>query len=146
MNRHPVDFGALQLEAVFERRDDFVDALHGQLVGQGAVAGDEDVVAGAADGDLMHIHNLGEERAALRSACSILRSSSTSLLGLLDGGRFALDMGQDRIDLRRLAQDLRLHGGDEVVRLEQRQGLVEFHMLLDAEASAVRLHAEIRGR
>ena len=64
------------------------------------------------------------------------------LVGLLDGGRLALDVGEHGVDLGRLAQDLGFHRADKVVRLEQRHVLVQFDVLLDAQAPVVRLHAE----
>ena len=66
------DLGGVEFEGALERGDDGVDARHGQIVGQGAVAADLDAVArvvadvvargraGAGDEDLVNVENLGE--------------------------------------------------------------------------------------
>src|ERR1035438_8194239 len=48
MNRYPMNFGALQLEAVFESGDGLMDAPHRQIVGKRAMARDRNVFASAA--------------------------------------------------------------------------------------------------
>ena len=93
-----------------------------------------DVFGGAAHGDLVHVDDLAHSGWPRRaSAFSILRSSSTSSCGLLDGGGLALDVRQDRIDLRSFAQDLGFQAADKVVRLKQRHVFVEFHVLLHVQ-------------
>ncbi len=57
MDEDSVDFGAEKFEAVFKRGDDVVDLLHGQFVGQGAVAGDLQVVSEATDGDVVDVED-----------------------------------------------------------------------------------------
>ena len=44
VDQEAVDFGGIELECAFEGGDDRVDAGHGEVVGEGAVAGDLDVV------------------------------------------------------------------------------------------------------
>ena len=44
MDGDPTDFRALELEAIFERGDDEMDLVHGQVVGKGAVAGQINVL------------------------------------------------------------------------------------------------------
>ena len=64
MNKEAADFGAVEFECVFECGDDLVDAGHGEIVGQCAVAVDLDpvgsVVVGAGDEDLVDVEDLGE--------------------------------------------------------------------------------------
>ena len=47
VDEQAVDFGRVEFERAFERGDDGVDARHGEVVGQGAVAADLDVIAGS---------------------------------------------------------------------------------------------------
>ena len=61
MDGHAVHFRALQFEAVLEGGDDLVDAQHGQLVRQSAMAGERNVIDGAADGELVDILDLREQ-------------------------------------------------------------------------------------
>ena len=64
VDQKPADFGAVEFERVFEFGDDLVDAGHGEIVGEGAVAVDVDTVGsiavGASDEDLVDVEDLGE--------------------------------------------------------------------------------------
>ena len=64
-------------------------------------------------------------------------------LGLLDGGGFAFDVREDRIDFRSFAQDLGFEAADEVVGLNQRQVFVQLNVKLYMQFAVERLHAEI---
>ena len=44
MDEEAADFGAIEFEGVFEFGDDLVDAGHGEIVGEGAVAVDLDAL------------------------------------------------------------------------------------------------------
>ena len=80
-----------------------------------------------------------------RPRCAGLLDSAVLLdnfFGLFDGGVLALDMGENRVDLRRLAQDFGLEAGDKTVCLKQRHLFIELNVLLHAQASMVRLHAQ----
>src|SRR5580700_560782 len=58
MDGDAVDLRALELEAVFKLGDGFVDLVHGQIVGQCAMARDGNVLARAADSDGVHVRNV----------------------------------------------------------------------------------------
>ena len=62
--RRRLTSGAASSEVAFELGDDCVDAGHGEVVGQGAVAVDLDAVVGAAvaagDDDVVDVEDLGE--------------------------------------------------------------------------------------
>ena len=60
VDEEAADFGDFELEGVFEGGDDLVDAAHGELVGEGAVAGDLEAVVVAGDGDVVDVQDLGE--------------------------------------------------------------------------------------
>ena len=69
MDEEATDLGAIEFEGVFEFGDDLVDAGHGEIVGEGAVAIDLDafdvavgsiVVVGAGDEDFVDVEDLGK--------------------------------------------------------------------------------------
>jgi len=68
VDEEAADFGAVELEGVFEFGDDLVYAGHGEVVGEGAVAVDLDaidaaigsVVVGASDKDFVDVEDFGE--------------------------------------------------------------------------------------
>ena len=64
MDEEAADLGGVEFEGAFEGGDDLVDAGHGEVVGQGAVAVDLDAVGAvgvdAGDEDLVDVEDLGE--------------------------------------------------------------------------------------
>jgi len=68
VDEQAIDLGRFQFESSFERSDDGVDACHRQIVGQGAVAGNLNVVLvriactrpSPRDKYIVDIENLGE--------------------------------------------------------------------------------------
>ena len=132
-------FGVEEFELVFEAGDDFVDALHGEMVGEGAVAGDLEVVSGAADVDFVDVEDFGEVAGSSAQGGGDafgLASAVAGLLdgdGALDGGWLGLDVGENAGELGNFAEDFGFHGGDEVVSLGEGETLIEFDVLFDAE-------------
>src|SRR5277367_2490781 len=118
VDEEAVDLRAVELEGVFELGDDLVDAGHGEIVRQSAMAVDLDtvgaVVVGAGDEDLVDVENLGEgggdaAEADFELAVAVVRG------GALDGGWLAFDVGEDGGDLGDVAADVGLELGDEGV-------------------------------
>ena len=68
------------------------------------------------------------------------------LFRLLDGGRFALDVRQYRIDLRNILQDLRFKRSNEPVRFLERAVFFDLDVQLDLQASMMGLDTEIVDR
>ena len=103
------DFGAVEFEGVLEGGDDLVDACHGEVVGEGAVAVDLNavgsVVVGAGDEDFVDVEDLGE---GLRGAAETDFELAVALEGggALDGGGLAFDVGEDGGDLGDVAADV----------------------------------------
>lgn len=111
MDEEPAYFGGVQFEGAFEGGDDGVDLRHGKVVGERAVAVDLDAVANTSDEDLVDVENLregggGTAEAELKLAIAFEGYRS------LDGGGFALDMGEDGGDLGNLATHLGLELSD----------------------------------
>ena len=52
-------------------------------------------------------------------------------------------MREHRVDFGNVAQNLRFHGGDKDVRLAEGQVFVQLQVLLHAQPSIVRLHAQL---
>ena len=143
MDGDAVHLGALQLEAVFKLRDGFVHAVHGQIVGQRAMAGDGDVLARAAHGDGVHVHDVVDP-----GGCGVQRQLNPAVFDnevvrLLDRGRLALDVRQHGVDLGDVAQNLGFHCGDKAVRFTELLVFVDFDVQLDLHAPVTRLDAEI---
>src|SRR5271157_6194491 len=98
VNRHPVDLRTLQLETILKPGDHLVYAPHRQFVGQCAMAGEMNVLAGAAHDNFMHIHNLLELAGRCPQGGLDLAILDDLLLRLLDGGRLAFNVRQHRVD------------------------------------------------
>ena len=112
--------------------------------------GRNDAGAVAGDVDLVDVEDLGEgggdaAQAKFQLAVALQRG------GALDGGRLALDVGEDGGDGGDLAAHLCLQRGDEVVGLAQGHGLVHLQVLFDVQLgmegvvllSADLLHADL---
>ena len=98
---------------------------------------------GAADHDLVHVDDL-----VVMSGSGAQRLLDPAIffdhfLGLFDGGGLALDVREDRIDLRSLAQDLGFEAADKTVRVDERHVFVQFHVQFNMQLAVMRLHAEI---
>ena len=150
MDEQAIDLGSVEFERPFQRSDHGVDAFHGQIVGQRAVAADLDVVAGvtggadaaASDKDLVDIEDLRKlggdvAEADFEFAIAFQRS------GGLDGRGLAFDVGENGDDGGDLAAHLGLQVGDQFVGLAQRHGLVHFQMLFDMQAAVDVLHGDL---
>ena len=142
MNQDAVDIWAAGLEAVFEERDDLVHALHWQLVGEGAVAGERNFLTDAADVDFMDVDDFGQ--GAGGGAKQILHVAIVGDSGgVLDSGGFILDMGEDGTNLGEFAADLVFNAADEFVGIDEGQILRNLNVLFDFEAGAGGLHADV---
>ena len=60
MDEEAGDFWRVELEGVFEGGDDLVNAGHGEVVGESAVAVDLNAVMDAGDDDFVDVEDLGE--------------------------------------------------------------------------------------
>jgi hypothetical protein len=146
VNEEAVDLGAVKFEGIFELGDDLVDAGHGEIVRQSAMAVDLDtvgaVVVGAGDEDLVNVEDLGEgggdaAEADFELAVAVVRG------GPLDGGRFAFDVGEDGGDLGDVAADVRFKLRDEGVGCGEGHLLVDLEVLLDVELVVELLHGDV---
>ena len=141
VDEEAADFGAVEFEGVFERGDDLVDAGHGKIVGQGAVAVDLDAVTAAVvcrmrdagDEDVVDVEDLGEGLSGAAEADFELAVAFEGF-GTFDGGGFAFDVGEDGGDLGDFAANLGFKLGDEGVGSAEGHVLVDFEMLLDVKA------------
>src|ERR1035441_6965856 len=61
MDGYALHFRTLELESILKRRDYKVHLLHGQIVGERAMAGKINVLGGVHDRDFMHVHNFRKE-------------------------------------------------------------------------------------
>ena len=136
-------FGVFEFKPVFERCDDFVDAMHREVVVKCAMAGKRDVIPCATDLDLVDIDDLVVDGGGGAERFFDTAIGLDDFLGLLDGGGFALDVSEDGIDFRSLAYDLGLESADEAVSSDEGEIFVEFDVELDMELALMRLHAEI---
>src|ERR1017187_10326721 len=84
MNGYALHFRTLQLESILKRGDYNVHLLHGQIVGERAMAGKINVLGGVHDRDFMHIHNLGKEVSRGAQGVFDLAIFLNHLLRLLD--------------------------------------------------------------
>ena len=142
MNQNTVDFRASQFEAVFERGDDCMDFVHGQLIRQGAMAGDLQVVRDAADIDIVDVNDgrqFGRGRAQLLFHAAIALQTGR----LFDGRRLTFDVRQHREYFGNIFTDLALDIADETMRLFECQRFRNFNMLLDMQAFIERLDADV---
>ncbi len=146
VDEEAADLGGIEFEGVLEFGDDLVDAGHGEIVGQGAVAVDLDAVGsvavGAGDEDLVDVEDLGEGLGGAAEADFEL-AVAFERLGALDGGGLAFDVGEDGGDLGDFAAHLGLELGDEGVGGAEGHGLGDFEVLLDVELVVVLLHADV---
>ena len=142
------DLGGFALELAFELGDELVDARHGEVVGEGAVAGDLDegllgVGAGhAGDADVVDVDQARDgggrvAEAELEGAVAIEGGGS------LDSGGFALDVGEDGADLGDVAANVGLEVSDEVVGFAEGHGFGDLEVLLEMEAVGVLLEGEV---
>jgi len=146
-----VDFRALEFEAVFEGSDDFVDALHGELVGQGAVAGELDVFAAATYENLVDVEDFGEFVSgaqelpldAMGFAFATTGFSAGEGALALDRGGLALDVGEDGPEFGNFAEELVFHSGNEIVGVGEGHVFVELDVLLDAHFALDGLNADV---
>ena len=125
-----------------------MDARHGQVVGQGAVAVDLDAVVVRRRGARVMVMSWmsrisGKLRATSRSWLRALWLSRSSCGGLDDGGGLGFDVGEDGGDLGDFAAHVGFERGDDVVGLAERHGLVDFEMLLDVQCAVVLLDADV---
>jgi len=112
-----MDLGMGQLDGGFKCRHDVVDLVHAEVVWQGAVAGDLDMIADARDGYVVNIVNRGEALADLAEAGfeGAVVAVWVGRVGDLSG--FALDVGEDGGNFGDLLEHLVLERGDEVMRV-----------------------------
>ena len=134
------DFWGVEFEGAFEGGHDGVNLGHGEVVGEGAVAGDLDaaggvVGCGAAEAsyeDFMDVQDLwegGGDAAEAEFELAITFEGSWSL----DGGGLGLDVGEDGGDFRNFAENVGLEVGDEGVCLAEGHGFVDFEVEFDVE-------------
>ena len=105
MDEKTADFGGVELEGVFEGGDDLVDAGHGEIVGESAVAVDLDAVVYASDEDFVDVEDLGEGLSGATETDFELAVAFEGD-GTLDGGGFAFDVSEDGGDLGDVAADV----------------------------------------
>src|SRR6185437_658257 len=98
--------GTGDLEAVFQRRYGSMNALHGEIVGQSAVAGEVDVIARAGDLDFVHIGYFRELPGGVAKAPLDPPIVLGDFFGQFDGGRLAFDVGEYGVDFRYFAENL----------------------------------------
>jgi len=132
VDEEAADLGVVEFEGVFEFGDDLVDAGHGEIVGEGAVATDLDaigsIVVGASDEDLVDVEDLGEGLGGSAEADFELAVAFEGLR-TFDGGGFAFDVGEDGGDLGNLAAHLRFELSDEGVSGTEGHGIVDLERL-----------------
>src|SRR5579862_2384427 len=103
---------------------------------------DVDAATHALDENFVHVQDLWELRGNGFQPPFQFRVVQQFVAGL-DGGRFALDMGEDGRYFRNILSNLRLEDSDAVVGFFQAQAFVEFEVLLDVQVSGEILHADI---
>lgn len=99
VNCDTVHFGTVELESILEGRDQFMYPIHGQIVGKRAMAGQRDVFAHTPDHDLVHIDNLRIMARGIPKRFFDPAVLFDQLLRLFDGGRLALNVREDGINL-----------------------------------------------
>ncbi len=159
-----VDLGGVELERAFERGDDGVDAGHGEIVGQGAVAGDLDVVGFGCDSAEAWRETVrpscrgrgprrvtktswmsrisGKAAATRRRRSSRSRSRSREAGRSMVAGSLSMWVRMEAMAGTSLAH-LGFECGDELVGFAQRHGLVDFEVLLDVQAVVELLDADL---
>src|ERR1700687_1065250 len=106
------------------------------------MARDVHASADALDDELVNVENFGKLRGYGFQAMFQF-SVAHQFVGLLDGGRFALDMSKDVGNLRDVAAHVGFQFGDPVVRVFERHALIEFNMLLHVQATVEILDADV---
>ena len=114
----------------------------GEIVGEGAVAGDVEASANFLDLNVVHIDNFWKLcgqgfQAALEGGVAY------RLVAGFDGGGFAFDVGEDVADLAYVAAHIGFEFGDLIVSAFERHAFVEFDVLLDVEFAGEILHADV---
>ena len=140
------DLRMLQSERAFEICDDLVNAGHGKVVWQCAVAvhlnGEAGAGVAAREGNLVDIENFGKGTSSVAELCfKVGRRAELGVGG--DGFRFAFDVGEQGGDAGDLAADGAFQLRDDGVGVAKTHGFGHFEMLLDGEAAAAILHADI---
>lgn len=142
VDEEAADLGFVEFEGVLEGGNDLVDAGHGKVVGQRAVAVDLDAVVNSGDEDLMDVENLGEGLGSAAEADFEL-AVVFERDGPLDGGGLAFDVSEDGGDLGDVAAYVALELGDEGVSVAEGHGLVDFEVLLDVELVVILLDTDV---
>ena len=146
MDQEAGDGGRGELIGVFERGNDLVDTPHGKLVRQGAVAVDLDTVVMAGHPDVVDVQDL-------RKLCRYLAQrmdEEARLLavtrqgfGLLDGGGFRLDVGEDGGDRWDFVADIGFEVSNDVMCLTQGERFVKFKMKFKLQLVVILLDRNI---
>ena len=146
MDEDAGDLGVLEAEAGLELGDDLVDAAHGQMVRERAVAVDLDAGGGASvaagDGDLVDVEDLGkvpsDDAKLFFDVAGGLKER-----GAADRGGLAFHVGEQGADLGDLAAHVAFELAGDLVGLAQGHGLGDFKVLLDMEGAFVLLDADV---
>ena len=105
MDEKAADFGGVEFESILKSGNDLVDAGHGKVIRQGAVAVDLDAIVHAGDEDFVDVEDFGEGLSGASEADFELAVAFEGD-GPLDGGGFAFDVSEDRGDFGDVAADV----------------------------------------
>src|SRR5258708_3851293 len=130
------------LEADFEFGLDIVHTRKGKIIGERAVTGDVETSANPLDDEIMNVENLGKFRGHGSQSVFTL-GVADQLLGSLNRGGLALDVGKNVGDLGHVTANVGFELRDLVVGLDEGHAFVQFDVLLDVKTAGKVLHADV---
>jgi hypothetical protein len=142
MDQNSKQLRRVLLETDFQLGLDVVHAGERKVVRQSAMAGDEQAAADALDHELVNVENLGKLRGHSPQAMLEFRIAD-DFFGLLEGGRLALDVGEDVGNFGNIVAHVGLQFGDLIVGGFEGHALVEFDVLFDVQTAGKILDTDV---
>src|SRR5579862_1604253 len=142
MDEDTEQLGRILLEADFQFGLNVVHLGKRKIVRHGAMTRDVHAAAHALDDEVVHVEHLGKVRRYDLQPFFEFRVAD-NFFGRFNGGRFALDVGNDVCDLREFTAHIGFQFRNLIVRVFQFHALVEFDVLFDVHVSSKILHADV---